>query len=185
MILKGIVTSSARRVAFPAPIANVAEQQYLQGAAQGLGREHDAGVVRVYLPGRPSAVHEQARPDAQSRELTPSVTPVDASRVSVVGDRPWRDGVVDSLSRAGYTVESDYARSGVLIVGPLENEQALAEVSGAIEKLSSGSIVIICAMCLDEQLRSIKQRLEGLAKRIEFVDAPLSTLHVEGRRMVS
>ncbi|CAI5998030.1 unnamed protein product [Closterium sp. NIES-64] len=44
----GIVLSEAQSLAFPLPLAAAAHQQFLAGAAAGLGREDDAAVVKVY-----------------------------------------------------------------------------------------------------------------------------------------
>lgn len=43
----GLVVDSARRVAFPAPLARAAEQLYLIGRRRGLGTLDDAAVLRV------------------------------------------------------------------------------------------------------------------------------------------
>ncbi|CAI5510625.1 unnamed protein product [Closterium sp. Naga37s-1] len=44
----GIVLGEAQSLAFPLPLAAAAHQQFLAGAAAGLGREDDAAVVKVY-----------------------------------------------------------------------------------------------------------------------------------------
>lgn len=46
----GIVTSAARAVGLPTPVAAAAEQLYLLGAAQGLGAADDSAVLRVVAP---------------------------------------------------------------------------------------------------------------------------------------
>ncbi|CAK4033661.1 related to 3-hydroxyisobutyrate dehydrogenase, mitochondrial precursor [Lecanosticta acicola] len=52
IILKdaGIVTDTARRDHFPTPIADTAEQLYLQGEQAGLLKTDDAALVQLYLP---------------------------------------------------------------------------------------------------------------------------------------
>lgn len=49
----GIVTTAARAVSLPTPLAAAAEQMFLQGQAQGLGMADDSAVVRVVSPRRP------------------------------------------------------------------------------------------------------------------------------------
>jgi L-threonate 2-dehydrogenase len=44
----GIVLESGQALRFPLPLAAVAQQMFLMGAAAGLGREDDAAVVKVY-----------------------------------------------------------------------------------------------------------------------------------------
>lgn len=46
----GIVLGEAQGLAFPTPLASAAHQQFLAGAASGLGRQDDAAVVKVGAP---------------------------------------------------------------------------------------------------------------------------------------
>jgi 3-hydroxyisobutyrate dehydrogenase len=50
----GIVTTAARAVALPTPLAAAAEQLFLQGQAQGYGALDDSAVVTVVAPRKPS-----------------------------------------------------------------------------------------------------------------------------------
>jgi 3-hydroxyisobutyrate dehydrogenase len=50
----GIVTTAARAVSLPTPLAAAAEQLFLQGQAQGHGASDDSAVVRVVAPRRPT-----------------------------------------------------------------------------------------------------------------------------------
>lgn len=52
IILKdaGIVTDTARKTQFPTPMADCAEQLYLEGVQQGMLRDDDAKLVQMYLP---------------------------------------------------------------------------------------------------------------------------------------
>jgi len=66
IILKdtGIVTDSARKVQFPAPLANTAEYSYLQGVQAGMLKDDDAKLVQLFLPASQGAlVHEMAQAD--------------------------------------------------------------------------------------------------------------------------
>jgi 3-hydroxyisobutyrate dehydrogenase len=61
------VTASARAQGFPLLLSSVAEQLYISAAANGYGREDDSGIVRIYLPGSLTAVHDCAK-DGEVRE---------------------------------------------------------------------------------------------------------------------
>lgn len=50
----GIVTSAARAVSLPTPLAAAAEQLFLQGQAQGQGARDDSAVVTVVAPTKPA-----------------------------------------------------------------------------------------------------------------------------------
>lgn len=70
IILKdaGIVNATARAGYFPTPLANVAEQLYLQGLQAGLLRDDDAKMVTMYLASSsPSQVKECAEADVKMR----------------------------------------------------------------------------------------------------------------------
>jgi 3-hydroxyisobutyrate dehydrogenase len=49
----GIVTSAARAVSLPTPLAAAAEQLFLQGQAQGHGTQDDSAVITVIAPTKP------------------------------------------------------------------------------------------------------------------------------------
>lgn len=70
IILKdaGIVTATGRAGSFPTPLANMAEQLYLQGLQAGLLRDDDAKMVTMYLPSAsPSLVKECTSADVKMR----------------------------------------------------------------------------------------------------------------------
>lgn len=50
----GIVTTAARAVSLPTPLAAAAEQLFLQGQAQGHGAADDSAVIRVVAPRKPT-----------------------------------------------------------------------------------------------------------------------------------
>jgi 3-hydroxyisobutyrate dehydrogenase len=41
-------------------LSSAAEQLYISAAAQGYGRQDDSGILRIYLPQAPTAVHDHA-----------------------------------------------------------------------------------------------------------------------------
>lgn len=102
----GIVTSSARAQGFPVPLSSAAEQLYLSGAAAGYGREDDAGLVRVYLPQTPNAVHEQAKSTVteEANHLSPVSTPIEIEKIGFIGLGAMGIGMASSLVRAGFPV---------------------------------------------------------------------------------
>jgi 3-hydroxyisobutyrate dehydrogenase len=55
-VFKGIVTTEGLTQSIPLWLASSAEQLYLLGAQMGYDREDDSGVVRVFIPDRPSLV---------------------------------------------------------------------------------------------------------------------------------
>lgn len=61
IILKdaGIVTATGRAGWFPTPLANAAEQLYLQGLQAGLLRDDDAKLVTMYLPSDSASLVKQ------------------------------------------------------------------------------------------------------------------------------
>lgn len=183
--MKGIVTAAARRSTFPVPIANVAEQQYLQGAAQGFGREDDAGVVRVYLSGSLDAVHQHARPDIQGAELTPTSTPTEISRVGVIGTDDWRWRTIESLSRSGYSIQKEAPESQILLVEHENVEDILFGKDDVAQRLPDEAIVILTSTFTDTRIRSLKDRLDGLRKNIDLVDAPHLCPDIDGHQLVN
>ncbi|CAD6592027.1 MAG: hypothetical protein ASARMPREDX12_005576, partial [Alectoria sarmentosa] len=56
----GIITGTAREEPFPLPLLAVAEQLYMSAISAGWGAEDDCVLVRLYLPGCPGLVVEQA-----------------------------------------------------------------------------------------------------------------------------
>lgn len=178
------MTSAARRANFPVPVANVAEHQYLQGAAQGLGREDDAGVVRVYLPENHSAVHDQARPGVQGAELTPTVTPVEISRVGVLETRSSRCRTLEMLRRSGYAIQEDLSTTQILLVEDSDVEDVLFGQGTVAQRLPNEAIVILTSTCTATRIRAVQQRLDHLEKGIELVDAPHPCPDVDGHQVV-
>lgn len=60
------MTSSARslqsKTLFPFPLSSAVEQLYILGSAQGLGRQDDSTLVRVFLPTTWQKIYLQAAP---------------------------------------------------------------------------------------------------------------------------
>jgi len=57
----GIITSTSRAFKFPLPLVSTSEQLYMTGISAGWGKEDDCVLARLYLPGQPDLVTQQAR----------------------------------------------------------------------------------------------------------------------------
>ena len=58
---QGIITSTARDLKFPLPMISTAEQLYLTAVSAGWGKEDDCVLTRLYLPGRPDLIIQNAK----------------------------------------------------------------------------------------------------------------------------
>lgn len=152
-------------------MASTAEQQYLQGAAQGFGREDDSSVVRVYLPQAPTAVHDQARPEAHGAELTPTVTPIEIAKVGVIGSDEWSSQITESLSKSGYAGQRQTSEAQILLISEENAEDFLFGQGNAAESLSPEAIIVLASLQLVPVVRSIRARLESDDRKIELVEA--------------
>ncbi|EON69865.1 hypothetical protein W97_09128 [Coniosporium apollinis CBS 100218] len=199
----GIVTSTGRLHGFPLPLASAAEQLYISGSSQGLGLEHDAGVVRTYIPTTPSLVHEQARPVSDGAHLTPSVTPTEIAKIGFVGMGAMGQGMAASLLRAGFTVHgydvyepsvqkfisgggkasaakspSEAAQNAQVLLLMVQNaaqaDDVLFGAGDAAEALPADSIIILSSTVPPSFVRSLGDRLTAMGKNISLVDAPVS-----------
>jgi len=57
----GIITRTSRALNFDLPLLHEAERLYIAGESAGWLREDDCVIVRLYLPGRPDLVSQQAK----------------------------------------------------------------------------------------------------------------------------
>ncbi|KAF9878867.1 ketose-bisphosphate aldolase class-ii family protein [Colletotrichum karsti] len=199
----GIVVSTARTLQFPLPLASTAEQLYISGAAQGLGLDDDAGLVRVFLPGSPNAVKEQAGQLNKQEKLTPSSTPLEISKIGMIGLGAMGQGMAGSLLRAGFPVHgydvyepaidkfvaaggkatkasspSDAAKGADLLVLMVQNaaqaDDALFGSGKAADVLPDGAIVILSSTVPPSFVRELESKLTNLGKGISLIDAPVS-----------
>ena len=201
----GIVTSTGRAHGFPLPMASAAEQQYLAGTASGYGAEDDSGLVRLFLPQSPSAVHDQAKAlSSVGAELTPSVTPMEISKIGFIGLGAMGSGMATSLVRAGYAVHgydiykpsvekfvssseknafsaaspAEAASEAQVLILMVQNADQASDVlfgSGkAAAALPSGSNVILSSTVPPSFTRDLGERLTALGRNINLIDAPVS-----------
>uniref|UniRef100_L2FZS9 Ketose-bisphosphate aldolase class-ii-like protein n=1 Tax=Colletotrichum fructicola (strain Nara gc5) TaxID=1213859 RepID=L2FZS9_COLFN len=143
----GIVVSTARTLQFPVPLASTAEQLYIQGAAQGLGLDDDAGLVRVFLPGNPELVKEQAG-QATGGKATNASSPSDAAKGA------------DLLV--------------LMVQNAAQADDALFGSGKAAEVLPDGAIVILSSTVPPSFVRELESKLTNLGKGISLIDAPVS-----------
>lgn len=72
----GIVTSTSRALEFDLPLLHESEKLYIAGESAGWLREDDCVIVRLYVPGRPDLVSQQARSFVPSKSPAVSVSDV-------------------------------------------------------------------------------------------------------------
>jgi len=200
----GIVTSAARAQEFPLPLSSVAEQQYISATSQGYGREDDAGLVRLYTPQSPRAVHEQASEIMKGYPSRP-VPAKDIQKIGFIGLGAMGKGMAESLVKAGFHVcgydvyapsikkfmagaaggnataakSAGEAASGaqvliLMVQNASQAEDALFGSGKAAEALPEGSIVILSSTVPPFFARNLRQRLVETKNGIDLVDAPVS-----------
>jgi 3-hydroxyisobutyrate dehydrogenase-like beta-hydroxyacid dehydrogenase len=200
----GIVTSSARLHGFPLPLSSVAEQLYLSASSQGFGRQDDSGLVRIFTPSAPTIVHDQAKTTtAQSSSLTPSVTPLEISKIGFIGLGAMGIGMATSLTKAGFPVSgydvyepsiqkflksegkvssakspAEAAHGAELLLLMVQNAAQAEDVlfgSGKVaDALPSNSIVILNSTVPPSFAKELGKRLAAVGRGLELIDAPVS-----------
>lgn len=163
----------------------------------------DAGLVRTYLQQNPSAVHELARVAPAGTDLTPSVTPVEISKIGFVGLGAMGQGMAASLVRSGFRVHgydvhppsvekfitseelstaasspADAAEGADVFILMVQNaaqaEDVLFGAGKAAETLPTGSTVILMSTVPPSFVRTLAERINALQKNIALIDAPVS-----------
>ncbi|EHK96582.1 putative Uncharacterized oxidoreductase ygbJ [Glarea lozoyensis 74030] len=199
----GIVTSSARALEFPLPIASSAEQLFISASKQGYGRDDDSSVVRLYIPTSPAAVSENARPADKLSSSSKSWTANDIKKIGFVGLGAMGIGMAKTLTKAGYQVQgydvyppsvekfvaasesataatspSEAASGAQALILMVQNAKQAHDVlfgSGkAAEALPHGSVVILNSTVPPSAAREIRERLVAVGKDLDLVDAPVS-----------
>ena len=79
----GIITSTNREARISLPLLSLAEQLYVNAIAAGWEKEDDCAMVRLYLPGRPDLVAQQARSFKSSQSSAVSVDDIKHLMVGV------------------------------------------------------------------------------------------------------
>ncbi|KAL5322143.1 hypothetical protein ACEPPN_010113 [Leptodophora sp. 'Broadleaf-Isolate-01'] len=200
----GIVTSSARLPGFPLPLSSVAEQLYLSASAQGFGRQDDSGLVRIFTPGTPTLVYDQAKPQPTSDKLTPSVTPLEINKIGFIGLGAMGIGMATSLVKAGFPVcgydvyvpsiekflsqagdkasaassPAEAADAAEVLILMVQNAAQADDVlfgSGKVAAtLPANAIIILNSTVPPSFAKDLGQRLSALGTGLELIDAPVS-----------
>jgi 3-hydroxyisobutyrate dehydrogenase-like beta-hydroxyacid dehydrogenase len=197
------VTSSGRAHGFPLPLSSTAEQSYLSASAQGFGRQDDSGLVRLFNPLIPEIVHERAKEMPKTNVPTPSVTPLEISKVGFVGLGAMGIGMAASLLKAGFEVSgydiyspsvdrflaldgkgfkaatpANAAKGAEVLILMVQNaaqaEDVLFGSGKAVESLPDQATVILNSTVPPSFAKDLGKRLASLGRGIELVDAPVS-----------
>ncbi|KAL4792867.1 NAD-binding of NADP-dependent 3-hydroxyisobutyrate dehydrogenase-domain-containing protein [Aspergillus venezuelensis] len=163
---KGIAVSTSRAVQFPLPIASVAEQLYISGSAQGYGKEDDAGLVRLFLPGHDVAAAGQRAqnedrpiPIASSQPRSSGI-----SRVALVGLDDMACKMALSLADAGYGIHISYP-PGQTLPKLLSNNRNISAHDTLIRAATDADILVLC----DQKQGEPKDLLLGTQRLAEVL----------------
>jgi NAD binding domain of 6-phosphogluconate dehydrogenase len=179
----------------------VAEQLYLSAASQGFGRQDDSGLVRTFISSTPTIVHDQAK--VLSDAITPSVTPLEISKVGFIGLGAMGIGMATSLVKAGYHVcgydvyepsiqkfvaiggkatsassPAQAAEGAEILILMVQNAAQAEDVllgSGKVASaLPTGSTVILNSTVPPSFAKDLGKRLAALGTGLELIDGPVS-----------
>lgn len=197
------MTSTARSLQFPLPISFIVEQLYILASARGFGKEHDAGILRVFTPGLSNTASESTQIAGAERKPAHGYDSKLISKVGFIGLGAMGYGMATSLVRAGYSVTAfdaylpcvdkfitagdnaqgvttaAEATSGSdLIVMMVQNgaqvEDILFGAGHAIDSVSRGATILLSCTVPCSYARDLAARLHDLGKEISLVDAPVS-----------
>lgn len=195
--------STARAIQFPLPVASAVEQLYIFGSSQGYGKEDDAGLVRLFLPGQSNLVHEAAHGSSRREPLASSISPLAISKVGMIGLGAMGQGMAASLLRAGYAVSGydvyepsidkflshggkatgvsspvDAVKGAEVVILMVQNasqvEDALFGTGNGIEFLEENAIVVVSSTVPPAFIRNLQARLDYYEKGLCLIDAPVS-----------
>ncbi|UNI16055.1 hypothetical protein JDV02_002530 [Purpureocillium takamizusanense] len=197
------VVSAARAANFSLPLGGTAEQLFISGCSQGYGAEDDSGLVRLYLPTTRDLVRDCAKSVKLKEALTPGGSPLDISKIGVIGLGAMGHGMAASLIRAGFPVHGydvspqamerfatsnlnakaagspcEAMRDADVVILMVQNasqvEQVLFGHDNNADALSDGAIVILSSTVPPSFTRELGAKLKALARGIWLVDAPVS-----------
>ncbi|KAL3962349.1 hypothetical protein ACCO45_003872 [Purpureocillium lilacinum] len=197
------VVSAARAANFSLPLGGAAEQLFISGCSQGYGADHDSGLVRLYLPTTPDLVRDCAKSVNLKEALTPGGSPLDISKIGVIGLGAMGQGMATSLARAGFPVHgydvfpqavdrfaasgpnakaagspSEAMRDADVVILMVQNASQVDEVlfgpDNNADALSDGAVVILSSTVPPSFTRELDAKLKALARGIWLVDAPVS-----------
>lgn len=170
----------------------------------GYGKEDDAGLVRLFLPGTPNAVMENSHHiPPEQKDTKTDLTPATISKIGFIGLGAMGHGMAASLLRAGYSVrgfdvygpaidrflsnegKAEKAESAaeavkgaeivfLMVQNAMQVDSLLFGTNGAAESLSQGAIVILSSTVPPSFVKELDGRLQKLGKDIALIDAPVS-----------
>ncbi|EFX05591.1 ketose-bisphosphate aldolase class-ii family protein [Grosmannia clavigera kw1407] len=199
----GVVVSTGRSLGFPLPLGSTVEQLYIAASAAGYGREDDAGLVRMFLPQTPDAVHKSSSAPGGRRQLVPATSGCQIRKIGMIGLGAMGQGMAASLLRAGYAVhgfdifpaavDKFLAHGGqgtradcpaaaardanvviLMVQNALQAEDVLFGSGEVVKSLPDGAVVILSSTVPPHFVRGLQERLDGLNRGISLLDAPVS-----------
>lgn len=200
---QGSVMDASRHAHFPLPLTSASEQLHISACAQGHGHEDVSGIVRSYLPGAPTLVKDAASNDDIGEVLTPSTSPMEISKIGMIGLGAMGQGMAASLLRAGFAVQgydvyapaidkflahggkslgaasaSEATRDAQVVILMVQNaaqaDDILFGASKSADCLLDGAIVILSSTVPPAFVRDLDKKLKQLGRGISLVDAPVS-----------
>lgn len=194
--------STARTLQFPLPLSSAVEQLYISGSSHGYGREDDSGLVRLFLPGTPNLVSENAH-STKSDLPTTLGAPAIISKIGMIGLGAMGQGMAASLLRSGFAVSgydvykpaitkflsngghstgasspAEAVKGADVVILMVQNaaqvEDALFGTGNAIESLSQGATIILSSTVPPAFVRDLESRLHSFQRGFSLVDAPVS-----------
>lgn len=170
----------------------------------GYGRDDDAGLVRLFLPGTPDGVMENShQTQADDRNTRTDLTPAGISKIGFIGLGAMGHGMAASLLRAGYFVRgfdvyepaidrflstegkaeraasaAEAVRGAEVVFLMVQNaaqvDSLLFGTAGAADSLTQGAIVILSSTVPPSYTKALEKRLNQLGRDISLIDAPVS-----------
>ncbi|KAL2817534.1 NAD-binding of NADP-dependent 3-hydroxyisobutyrate dehydrogenase-domain-containing protein [Aspergillus granulosus] len=209
----GIVVSTGRAVQFPLPIASVAEQLYISGAAQGFGKEDDAGLVRLFLQGTEKSKIQKGGSTPSLADTTgpPNET---VAKVTVLGLDTLGRNLAVSFSQSGFNThvfDADEKRVQKLIASSrtvcTHNTPAAAAQAADIlvvrardinhatdllfgpgkvaEAVGRNAVVLLSSTVSCSQARTLERQLRDVNPNISLLDAPVCDGGSPGKSPIS
>ncbi|KAG6031421.1 hypothetical protein E4U41_007574 [Claviceps citrina] len=203
--LRGIrnATATARSLLFPLPLSRAVEQLFIAGVSQGFGPDDDAGLVRLYLPGSHDLVQQTAGRANSEEAPTPSESPLEISKIGMIGLGAMGQGMAASLLRAGFQVHGydicgsaveKFASNGpgataapsasaaiketdmvlLMVQSAAQADDVLFGSGRGADALPDGAVVILSSTVSPGFVREFNVKLKQLRRGITLVDAPVS-----------
>lgn len=185
------------------PVSSIVEQLYTLASARGCGKDHDAGILRVFTPTVPCSERRNSQTTNNQHMPTQDGKSRSISQIGFIGLGAMGYGMATSLVRAGFPVTAfdvylpcvdkfitsgkngkgvttaAEATSGAdLIVMMVQNAAQVEDIlfggGRAIESVSDGATILLSSTVPSSYVQDLASRLGALGKEINLVDAPVS-----------